>query len=131
MGRGQAMANVLSLIGLSGARLGQATQFSERSTVIGSAPDCDVVMKDARILPRHAELRLTLGRWFILPLDPQAMVLINGAPVQGQQRVNPGDLVTLGSATFKAAAGEQQRAVGSAPKRDPQEPHGTEDMWRD
>lgn len=123
------MASILSLIGLSGARLGQATQFTERSTIIGSAPGSDVVMRDEKIFPRHAELRLTLGHWFIVPLDPQAAVLVNGSPVQGQQRVNPGDLVTLGSATFKAASGEQQRSVGGS-KRD-QESHGTEDMWRD
>lgn len=122
------MANILSLIGLSGAYLGQSTLFSERSTVIGSAPSSGVVLKDRTIFPRHAELRSALGRWFILPLDPQATILINGSPVHGQQRVNPGDLVTLGSLTFKVALGEIEREVGT-PRIE--EPHGVEDMWRD
>lgn len=122
------MSNSLALIGLTGKQLGQSTVFSERSTVVGSAPGCGIVIKDQMIQPQHAELRNVFGRWFILPLDSQATILINGTPVQGQQRINPGDLVTLGSATFKVAFGEMEREVGS-PKHE--ESHGAEDMWHD
>ena len=107
------MAKALSLIGISGSRVGNATLFTERSTLIGSDAHCDVVMHDRQVLPRHAELRVALDRWFILPLDPKALIFVNGTPVSGQQRIDEGDLVTLGTVTFKAMIGETERAVGS------------------
>lgn len=109
------MARALTLIGISGSRVGQATTLQSRSTVIGSSGGCDMVMHDRLILPRHAEIRVALDRWFILPLDPTAAVFVNGEPVTGQQRLEPGDLVTVGTATFKAAIGaEAERQVGGA-----------------
>lgn len=123
------MAKALSLIGISGSRVGQSTVFTERSTVIGSDSRCGVVLLDRMILPRHAEVRVALDRWFVLPLDPKAAIFVNGEPVTGQQRIDEGDLVTVGSATFKVMIGEAERAVG-APRHAPPPP-GSDDMWRD
>ncbi|HMQ33244.1 MAG TPA: FHA domain-containing protein [Chloroflexaceae bacterium] len=107
------MAKPLTLIGISGSRVGQATVVEGRSSVIGSAGGCDLMMHDRLILPRHAELRVALDRWFIRPLDPRATVFVNGEPVTAQQRIEAGDLVTVGTATFKAAIGtSQERQVG-------------------
>lgn len=122
------MAKALSLIGISGSRVGHSTVFTERSTVIGSDSRCGVVLQDRMILPRHAEVRVALDRWFILPLDPKAAIFVNGEPVTGQQRIDEGDLVTVGSATFKVLIGEAERAVGGGRQpaaADPDEP------WRD
>jgi pSer/pThr/pTyr-binding forkhead associated (FHA) protein len=123
------MAKALSLIGISGSRVGQATVFTERNTSVGSDAKCGVVLHDRQILPRHAELRVSLERWFIAPLDPKAAVFVNGQAVSGQQRVNEGDLVTLGSATFKATLGELERSVGGR-EQDRSGP-ASEDFWRD
>jgi predicted component of type VI protein secretion system len=119
------MAKTLSLIGISGSRVGRSTLFSERSTLIGSDPSCGVVIHDRGVLPRHAELRVALDRWFILPLDPKAQLFVNGLPVSGQQRVDEGALVTIGTATFKATIGDAERAVGAS-RRDADE----YDNWR-
>jgi predicted component of type VI protein secretion system len=123
------MAKALSLIGISGSRVGQSTVFTERSTTIGSGASCDMVMNDRMLLPRHAELRVSLERWFVLPLDPKATIFVNGQPVRGQQRIDAGDLLTLGSATFKVTLGEAERAVGGR-RQEPQEPLA-EERWRD
>lgn len=121
------MPKALSLIGISGSRVGQSTVFIERSTVVGSDARCGVVMRDRMVLPRHAEVRMALERWFIVPLDPKAAIFVNGEPVKGQQRVDEGDLVTIGSATFKATLGEAEKAVGQpAPQ-----PDSGDDRWRD
>ncbi len=107
------MAKALSLIGISGSRVGRTTVIEGRSSVIGSSSGCDLVLHDRLVLPRHAELRVVLDRWFIRPLDPQATIFVNGEPVTGQQRIDAGDLVTVGTATFKAAIGtSQERQVG-------------------
>lgn len=131
MNTGKAMAKALSLVGISGRRVGQSTVFSDRSTIVGSDASCGVVLQDRLILPRHAELRVALGHWFILSLDPRATIFVNGQPVTGQQRVGQGDLVTLGSATFKAMIGEAERAVGQLRPEVLPESQGREDWWRD
>lgn len=109
------MSKALTLIGISGSRVGQATVVSERSTLLGSAPICDVVLHDRLILPRHAELHVTLGRWFVSPLDPKASVFVNGQPVTAKQRLEAGDLLTVGTVTFKMSIGDlQERQVGAS-----------------
>lgn len=130
------MTSKLVFVGVSGSLVGQATVFSERSTTIGSDGRNDVVMRDPTILPRHAEVRSALERWFILPLDPKAVIFVNTKQVTGQQRVDAGDLVTIGSATFKAAI-EAERAVGEPrqaqrPGADAQDSSPwSDDRWRD
>ncbi len=123
------MAKALSLIGISGSRVGQSTVVTGRSTTVGSGAGCDMVMNDRLLLPRHTELRVSLERWFILPLDPKAAIFVNGQPVRGQQRIDEGDLLTLGSATFKVSFGETERAVGDR-RNEPQQEWG-EERWRD
>lgn len=109
------MAKALTLIGISGSRVGQPTVLEARTAVLGSAAGSDIQMHDRLILPRHAELHVTLDRWFIRPLDPKATVFVNGEPVTGQQRIESGDLVTVGTATFKAALGAPaERQVGGS-----------------
>jgi predicted component of type VI protein secretion system len=125
------MAKSLSLIGISGSRVGHSTVFTERSTVIGSDARCDVVLIDRMILPRHAEVRVALDRWFILPLDPKAAIFVNGEPVTGQQRIGEGDLVTVGTATFKAMIGEAERAVGEQRRREAAKAEHHDEYWRD
>lgn len=108
------MPKSLVLIGISGSRVGQQTVFASRSNVVGSELGCDVVLHDRLVLPRHVELRVALDRWFVVPLDPKATIFVNGQRVTGQQRVDEGDLVTLGTATFKAALVDNasERQVG-------------------
>ncbi len=123
------MAKALSLIGISGSRVGQSTVFTARSTTIGSGVGCDMVLNDRMLLPRHAELRVSLDRWFVVPLDPKASIFVNGEPVRGQHRIDEGDLLTLGSATFKVTLGEAERAVGE--RRQESTALDMEGRWRD
>jgi pSer/pThr/pTyr-binding forkhead associated (FHA) protein len=107
------MAKTLVLIGISGSRVGQATPIQARTCVLGSADGCDVVLHDRQVQARHAEIRQMLAGWFVAPLSAGAGVAVNGTPVTSQARVQEGDLVTLGSVTFKAAFQELSvREVG-------------------
>lgn len=107
------MAKALLLTGISGSRVGQQTAVIGRSYVIGSGSACDLVLHDRQVVPRHAEIRMSLDRWFIVPLDPNAMIAVNGTRVTSQNRLVEGDLLTIGTVTFKAAIGEvQERSVG-------------------
>lgn len=108
------MAKALVLIGISDSQIGVRQIIAGRVTRIGSLPGCDFVVKDRRISPHHAEIRQVLDRWFVAPLDPSAQVFINGQTVRTQARVNAGDTLTFGTATFTVATDEEvARAVGS------------------
>ncbi|NJM07989.1 FHA domain-containing protein [Candidatus Gracilibacteria bacterium] len=107
------MAKALILTGITGTRVGLQTALAKRSTVIGSSPTCDIILHDRQVLPRHAEIRQVLDRWFVVPLDTGSRIFVNGNPVTSQGRLLEGDLVTVGSATFKASLSEtSERAIG-------------------
>ncbi|NNJ12177.1 FHA domain-containing protein [Chloroflexales bacterium ZM16-3] len=106
------MAKSLVLTGISGSRVGLPTVVSSRLSIIGSGSGCDVMLHDRQVLPNHAEIRVLLDRWFIVPLDAGALVFVNGVPVRGKQRIDEGDLVTVGTATFKAAIQEVNEVGG-------------------
>lgn len=106
------MPKALVLIGISGSRVGQPTALSNARIVVGSAPGCDLILHDRQVLPRHAEIRQSLNTWFITPLNAGALVAVNGKRLSAQGRVSEGDLVTIGSATFKAAISDINEVGG-------------------
>lgn len=97
------MPKALAFTGITGSRVGTRDVLEGRTNIIGSNPACDLVLQDRLIYPRHAEVRQALERWFVRPLDPNATVFVNGQPVRDQGRIQEGDLVTFGSATFRVA----------------------------
>lgn len=110
------MPKAIVLIGVTGTRVGARDTLSKRTGTIGSSSECDLVLHDRDVLPRHAEIRQVLDRWFIVPLTPGARIFVNGAPVTSQGRLLEGDLVTIGTATFKTGFTETvARAVGANP----------------
>ena len=64
---------------------------------VGRSRECDVVLDDAGISRRHAELRPGAGGWTVADLDSTNGVRVNGAPVHGAQPLRSGDRVELGS----------------------------------
>lgn len=97
------MSQELTLIGVSGSRTGQQIVVNRRSMVIGSARQCDIVLHDRQVLERHAEIVQALERWFVAPLDGSALVALNGLRISSRQRLQNGDLLSIGSATFKVS----------------------------
>jgi hypothetical protein len=64
---------------------------------IGRSRDCDVVLDDAGISRRHAEVRPGAGGWTVADLGSTNGVLVNGQPIHGARALQPGDRVELGS----------------------------------
>jgi hypothetical protein len=64
---------------------------------IGRSRDCDVVIDDAGVSRRHAEIRPGSGGWTVADLGSTNGVRVNGAEVRGAQALAPGDRVELGS----------------------------------
>jgi hypothetical protein len=64
---------------------------------VGRSRDCDVVLDDAGISRRHAELRRGADGWTVADLGSTNGVRVNGVPVHGAQPLRSGDRVELGS----------------------------------
>jgi Protein of unknown function (DUF3662)/FHA domain len=65
--------------------------------IIGRSRDCEIVIDDAGISRRHAELRPGPDGWTVEDLGSTNGVLVNGHPIRGAQPLQPGDRVELGS----------------------------------
>jgi hypothetical protein len=66
---------------------------------IGRSRDCDVVLADANVSRRHAQvLPAAAGTWTIADLGSTNGVLLNGRRVSGAAQLTPGDRIALGTA---------------------------------
>jgi hypothetical protein len=72
--------------------------------VVGRSRDCDVVLADANVSRRHAEIRPAAdGAWTVADLGSTNGVTINGRPTKGAATIASGDTLTFGTvqATFE------------------------------
>ncbi|MEA2218469.1 MAG: hypothetical protein QOJ35_1095 [Solirubrobacteraceae bacterium] len=66
---------------------------------IGRSRDCDVVLTDANVSRRHAEVRpAAAGSWTIADLGSTNGVLVNGRRIAGSEMLTAGDRIALGTA---------------------------------
>jgi hypothetical protein len=65
--------------------------------VVGRSRDCEIVLDDAGISRRHAEIRPGPEGWTVEDLGSTNGVLVNGQAIRGPQSLHPGDRVELGS----------------------------------
>ena len=109
------MAKALILRAITGTQAGQRHMLTNRSSTIGTASTNDVVLHDRLLTPRHIEIRQALERWFVVPLATGSQgIALNGMPIGGQSRLNPGDTLTLGSVTYAVDLEEvAERVVGT------------------
>jgi len=67
--------------------------------LVGRSRDCDVVLADANVSRRHAEVRpAASGAWTISDLGSTNGVRVNGRQVAGAQQLAAGDTIVLGTA---------------------------------
>ncbi|HEX3392391.1 MAG TPA: DUF3662 and FHA domain-containing protein [Solirubrobacteraceae bacterium] len=77
---------------------GQRMLVSPRGAAIGRSRDCDIVLDDAGVSRRHAELRpLDSSRWTIEDLGSTNGVRVNGQTIAGAHELRSGDSVGMGS----------------------------------
>jgi hypothetical protein len=67
--------------------------------LVGRSRDCDVVLSDANVSRRHAEvLPAAAGTWTIADLGSTNGVVVNGRKIQGAAQLQSGDRIALGTA---------------------------------
>ena len=79
----------------SGAR--QRHRSSARGAVLGRSRDCDVVLDDANVSRRHAEVRPSGGSWIVNDLGSTNGIKVNGRRADGPQSIRSGDVIELGT----------------------------------
>lgn len=111
------MAKALVLRAITGSHAGKRHTLAARVNTVGTAPGNDLVLHDRLLNPRHLEIKQVLERWFVAPLAAGSQaVALNGMPVSGQGRLNPGDALTIGSVTYTVEFEEViEQAVGQPP----------------
>jgi len=64
---------------------------------VGRSRECDVIVDDAGVSRRHAELRPAAGGWTVHDLGSTNGLRVNGEDVRGERPLSSGDRVELGS----------------------------------
>jgi hypothetical protein len=75
---------------------GRTAIVGSGGSVIGRSRDCDVVLDDANVSRRHAEIRPSGGSWIVLDLGSTNGVKVNGRRINGPQSLRSGDALELG-----------------------------------
>jgi hypothetical protein len=88
--RGQA-ARPLLLVG------GRRLPIPPRGATIGRSRDCDIIVDDAGISRKHAEIRAGDDGWTVVDLGSTNGVRLNGRDIRGSHGLHAGDRVGLGS----------------------------------
>ncbi len=76
---------------------GKTSVIGPNGAVLGRSRESDVVVDDANVSRRHAEIRPSGGSWIIVDLGSTNGVRVNGRRIDGPQSLRPGDTIELGS----------------------------------
>jgi hypothetical protein len=83
-----------------GLGLPVASDLLRAQMVIGRSSSCQLVLADATVSRRHAELRIEDGRWLLRDLGSSNGTWVNGRRVF-EAEVRPGDTVHLGGCSLR------------------------------
>lgn len=99
-GGGASAARLVAwIIPLDGPQGGQLLELRAHA-IVGTAPDCDVVVKDSSISGRHAEFNAQGGIFRVNDLGSTNGTFVNDKRVQSAELVD-GDTLRLGRTAFK------------------------------
>jgi CheY-like chemotaxis protein len=78
------------------ALLGSIVELGPRATLLGRALDCDIVVRDPRLSPRHLRLFSSWRGVTVQDISGKGTVRINGERLVGVRFIEPGDAIALG-----------------------------------
>jgi FHA domain/Protein of unknown function (DUF3662) len=76
---------------------GRRLVVGARGATIGRSRDCDVVLSDANVSRRHAEVRPRGGGWAISDLGSTNGVAVNGMRIERPHALKAGDRIEVGT----------------------------------
>jgi hypothetical protein len=93
-------AGVGSLVLPSGERVA----LGQRVVTIGRLPDCTVPVNDTNVSRRHCEVRPVSTGYLVADLGSTNGTKVNGLRIQGEQALDDGDIVSVGSTHLRFEA---------------------------
>jgi pSer/pThr/pTyr-binding forkhead associated (FHA) protein len=97
----------------------EPVELKDGETLVGSAPDCQIMLAAPGIAPRHCVLRARGEQAQVRPLDESAVVVLNGKQITAESPLKAGDLVLFAKVGCRVVATEKTPAV---PLRKPPPP---------
>jgi hypothetical protein len=91
----------VKLVVLEGPAAKASFDIDEPKTLIGRAPDCDVLVFDAQVSRHHAQVLYAGGQFVVESLQQSNPVIVNDRMVTGRRRLVDGDLIVIGSVLFE------------------------------
>jgi hypothetical protein len=89
-------------VALTGEQKGEDFRIREGPNTIGSAPDADIVLRDAAISGKHASLRYKDERFTITDLDSTNGTFLNDrADPIAREELKDNDVVRIGGVSLK------------------------------
>lgn len=80
--------------------LGEVIPLTALTTILGRAPDCDLVIADRRVSRRHAEVRREEDGFILCDLDSTNGTWLNGRRLSVPTLLRDGDVIEIASARF-------------------------------
>lgn len=96
-----------ALVVLSGWEIGRQIAVGGDSTLIGRAPNCDVVVPSTSVSREHAKVEKTPAGVFISDLGSSNGTQVNGTPVV-KARLSANDKVRMGEVVFRYIENDQE-----------------------
>lgn len=98
---------------LQGADVGKSYEVADGAT-IGRDPSCAIVLRDASVSRKHAEIVLRDGRWFVVDTGSRNGVTLGGARVTEAELADLTEL-SIGDVALRFRANSSAGASGGAP----------------
>src|SRR5262249_28719181 len=94
------MSNVARLTCLDGALTGKQYDLDASPVMLGSLPECAIVVADPAASRHHAQLLQTDGTWAIADQNSSNGTSVNGLPIATVPLRN-GDIIKIGQTKFR------------------------------
>ena len=72
-----------------------------RELTVGTDRDCDLVFEDPAMLPVHAVIACSEGTLTVAACDDSGSVYVGGMKIFSPNRLRSGDIITVGTTSFK------------------------------
>jgi hypothetical protein len=89
-------------VAMSGDQKGDDFRVRDGQNVIGSAPECEIVLNDTAVSAKHASIRYKDHKFFITDLDSTNGTFLNeGAEPIAREELKDSDVIRIGDVSLK------------------------------
>ncbi|MGO9641449.1 MAG: FHA domain-containing protein [Candidatus Acidiferrales bacterium] len=89
-------------VAMNGSQMGEDFRVREGHNVLGSAPDCEIVLDDGTVSAKHASLKHKDGKFWLTDLDSTNGTFVNeGTETIAREEIKDGDTIRLGKLALK------------------------------